>query len=129
MKSKSEEDMECVIHKAGILYQEQHRPIDGSQPEKPHEDNIGRSSQKSPRMNDNHTTSLLEQGYIHGHASFLLGRDSVKFSRGHSIDQSYMNSLFQYYEVAPLGKVHTSTAGPGGRGGRSSAPRGWSRRS
>jgi hypothetical protein len=38
----------------------------------------GRSSQKSPRMNDSHTTSLLEQGYIHGHASFLLIHDSAR---------------------------------------------------
>jgi hypothetical protein len=38
----------------------------------------GRSSQKSPRMNDSHTSSLLEQGYIHGHASFLLTHDSAR---------------------------------------------------
>lgn len=29
-------------------------------------------------MNDNHTTSLLEQGYIHARASFLMDHESVR---------------------------------------------------
>jgi hypothetical protein len=37
-----------------------------------------KSSQKVPQMYDSHTTFLLEQGYIHAHASFLMSCESVR---------------------------------------------------